>query len=309
MRFGWVAIGLLVVTATGVAAQEPQSMLFIGNSFTYGHGSSVRYWRPDTVTDLNREGVGGVPALFKAFTRQVGLSYDVHLETRGGSSIDFHLQEKRAEITRQPWDVVVAHGFSTLDPESPGDPMTLLRSGRELADVLVARNPEVDFYVTATWSRPDLTYGEGTPWSGKTIDAMGADVDAAYDRLAAEVAGVKAVNPVGLAFNRAISTGVADPNPYDGIETDQIDLWTFDHYHASSFGYYLEALVVFGNVTGVDPQVLGRSECSGFELGMSGAQTEALQQVAHDELVAAGLKLRTPSGLTMPARAASCAAQ
>ena len=137
---------------------------------------------------------------------------------------------------------------------------------------------------------------------------MGSDVDAAYDRLAAEVQGVKAVNPVGEAFNRAIRTGVADPNPYDGIDVGKVDLWTYDHYHASTFGYYLEALVVFGNVTGVDPMALGRGECSGFELGMSSAQTEALQQVAHDELVAAGVPLRIPAGRTPAQRASTCEA-
>ena len=98
MKSWWISLGLLIVSATSVGAQEARSILFIGNSFTYGLGSAVRYWRPDTVTDLNREGVGGVPALFKAFTTQVGVPYDVYLETRGGSSIDFHLQEKRAEI-------------------------------------------------------------------------------------------------------------------------------------------------------------------------------------------------------------------
>ncbi|HSH74334.1 MAG TPA: hypothetical protein VLA09_01420, partial [Longimicrobiales bacterium] len=117
-----------------------------------------------------------------------------------------------------------------------------------------------------------------------------------------------AVNPVGEAFNRAMRTGVADPNPYDGIDADKIDLWTYDHYHASTHGYYLEALVVFGNVTGVDPKALGSGECSGFELGMSAAQAEALQQVAHDELVAAGARLHTPAGRTPPERGAACGA-
>jgi len=39
-------------------------VLFIGNSFTYGHGSPVRSYRSDTVTDLNNTGIFGVPALF-----------------------------------------------------------------------------------------------------------------------------------------------------------------------------------------------------------------------------------------------------
>jgi len=287
-------------------AQQARTILFIGNSFTYGYGSAVHYWRADTVTDLNDEGVGGVPALFKSFADQTGLAYDVYLETRGGSAFDFHLREKLTEITSQAWDVVVAHSFSTLDSENPNDPTALIATGQELSDVLHRRSPSVEFYVTATWSRADLTYVEGTPWHGESIYQMGSDVDAGYDRLASEVQGVTAVNPVGEAFNRAMRTGVADPNPYDGIDAEQIDLWTYDHYHASAYGYYLEALVVFGNVTGLDPTALGSAECSGLELGMSRGQVEALQQVARDELVAAGVDLRMPAGVTPRRRASRC---
>ena len=306
MKSSCLALLLIAMTSTGMSAQEDRSILFIGNSFTFGSGSAVRFWRADTVTDLNREGIGGVPALFEAFTEQVGLEYDVYLETRGGSNFDFHLQEKMPEITSRAWDVVVAHGYSTMDRDNPNDPTLLISTGHELANVLQARSPGVEFYVTATWSRPDLTYVEGTPWHGHSIYQMGSDVDAGYDRLASEVAGVKAVNPVGEAFNRAMRTGVADDNPYDGIDVDKVDLWTYDHYHASTYGYYLEALVVFGNVTGVDPLALGRGECAGFELGMSASQVVALQQVAHDELAAAGVRLQSPEGWTPRPRAVTC---
>jgi hypothetical protein len=304
----WVAVALVALTVGSAEAQQPRTILFIGNSFTFGSGSAVRFWRANTVTDLNGDGIGGVPALFKSFTDQVGLPYDVYLETRGGTAFDFHLEEKLPEITSRAWDVVVAHSYSTLDRDRPNDPTALLATGRQLSDVLHRRSPSVEFYVTATWSRPDLTYVEDTPWYGEPIEEMGRDVDVAYDRLAAEVQGVKAVNPVGEAFNRAIRTGVADPNPYDGIDAGKIDLWTYDHYHASTYGYYLEALVVFGNVTGVDPRALGRGECSGFELGMSSDQVEALQQVAHDELAAAGVRLRMPAGRTPAERASTCRA-
>lgn len=308
MRSSWFVLGLMALAVGSADAQQTRSILFIGNSFTFGSGSAVRFWRANTVTDLNEEGIGGVPALFKSFADQTELSYDVYLETRGGSAFDFHLREKLAEITSEAWDVVVAHSYSTLDRENPNDPTALIATGRELSDVLHRRSPAVEFYVTATWSRPDLTYPEGTPWYGESIDQMGSDVDAGYDRLAAEVQGVKAVNPVGEAFNRAMRTGVADPNPYDGIDADKIDLWTYDHYHASTYGYYLEALVVFGNVTGVDPNALGFGECSGLELGMSRGQVEALQQVAHDELAAAGVRLRMPAGITPPRRPSPCPA-
>ncbi len=302
-------VSLLTLTVAGSAeGQQPRSILFIGNSFTYGAGSPVHFWHANSVTDLNHEGIGGVPALFKSFTRQAGLRYDVYLETRGGSDFAFHLREKRAEITSRPWDVVVAHSYSTLDREHPNDATNLLATGRELSSVLHARNPSLQFYVTATWSRPDMTYPDNTPWHGKPIEAMGNDVDAAYRRLAAEVPGVKGVNPVGAAFNRAVASGVADANPYDGIDAGKFDLWTNDHYHASAYGYYLEALVVFGNVTGVDPKALGRNECSGFELGISSAQKAALQQVAHDALVATGASLSTPASIKPAEREAACGA-
>ncbi len=306
-RFG-VTCALLALASFSAHAQQPRSILFIGNSFTYGAGSAVHFWRSNTVTDLNHEGIGGVPALFKSFATQAGLPYDVYLETRGGSDFAFHLREKRAEITSKKWDVVVAHSYSTLDREHPNDPTNLIATGKELSSVLNAGNPSVEFYVTATWSRPDMTYPEKTPWHGKPIETMGNDVDAAYRRLAKEVAGVTGVNPVGAAFNRAIASGVADPNPYDGIEAGKLDLWTYDHYHASSYGYYLEALVVFGNVTGVDPISLGRNECSGFELGISSPQIVALQKVAHDALVAAGASLGTPRANKPAERESACGA-
>ena len=86
------------------ANQSATSVLFIGNSFTFAAGSPVSFYRADTVTDLNNEGIGGVPALFKSFTQQAGLDYDVSLETRGGSGLDFHLENKRGVIGRRGWD-------------------------------------------------------------------------------------------------------------------------------------------------------------------------------------------------------------
>ena len=171
---------VLSLLGGGATAEEAErSILFIGNSFTFGYGSAVWFWRAETVTDLNGEGVGGVPALFEAFSEQAGLAWDVSLETRGGSDFAFHLAEKRAEITSRPWDVVVAHSYSTLDAQAPGDPTKFLADGRALAEVLVERSPAVEFYVTATWSRPDLIYKPGSPWSGRPFEEMGRDVDAA----------------------------------------------------------------------------------------------------------------------------------
>jgi hypothetical protein len=283
--------GLMPLGAAGGGAAGRASVLFIGNSFTFGAGSPVRFYRADTVTDLNGEGIGGVPALFRSFANQAGLDYDVALETHPGSGLEYHLESRRAEIGSRAWDIVVMHGQSTLDFARPRDPAKLIETSAQMAAFLRERNPKVAIHLTATWSRADQTYPASGAWAGRPIEAMARDVRAAYDQAAKRI-GATAVLPVGEAWTRAMQTGVADPNPYDGIEAGKLDLWTYDHYHASTAGYYLEALVVFGSLTGRDPRVLGRFECSAYELGLSPAQAEALQQVAFDQLAVSGSALR-----------------
>ncbi len=299
-----LSIFTVVLVATTAHAQT--SVLFIGNSFTYAYGSPAKYYRADTVTDLNNEGIGGVPALFKSFADQAGLDYDVYLETRGGSGLDFHLENKRGVIGRRPWDQVVMHGFSTLDSNNPGDPALLITTTAEMADFLTERNPAVEVFLTSTWSRADLIYPQDQPWSGTPIEKMALDVRAGYDKAAAATAAVKAVNGVGEAFTRAMELGIADPNPYDGLEVGKVNLWTWDHYHASVYGYYLEALVVFGNLTGRDPRSLGENECSGFELGMSRNEVKMLQQAAFDQLVEDGRVSAAPLILPRPVQPERC---
>ena len=299
-------LSMFVATGFIAHAADGGAILFVGNSFTFGSGSAVHYYRNNTVTDLNNDGVGGVPALFKVFTEQAGLKFDVSLETRGGIGIDWHLQNKKAEISSRPWDIVVAHGYSTLDQEKPHDPSKLISTSKELADLLRAKNPKVDLYLSSTWSRPDEIFPEKGVWHGTAIDVMAKDVRVAYDKAAA-AANAKVV-PVGDAFNRAITTGFADANPYDGIDADKIDLWTFDNYHASTYGYYLEALMVFGRVTGRDPRSLGDRECSGMELGLSTAQVNKLQQIAFDELAALGPITANPKVVTGRGAAMRCPA-
>jgi len=284
-NFSTIALVAACAAVTVSAAPAaPTAILFIGNSFTFGAGSDVQKWHPDAVTDLNHEGIGGVPALFKSFTKQAGLDYDVSLETHPGVGLDWHLQNRSEAIASRAWDQVVMHGFSTLDSAKPGDPAKLVETAKQMADLLAGKNPKVQIHLTATWSRADQTYPENGHWHGQPIAAMARDVRAGYDKAAATSPAIKSVIPVGEAWLRAIDTGLADPNPYDGITPGQIDLWTKDHYHASNEGYYLEALMVFGDVTRRDPRTLGDGECSAFELAMTPAVAKALQQVAFDEL-------------------------
>jgi hypothetical protein len=302
----WIFVVGLVLASSAFAADPRPSVLFIGNSFTYGHFSPVRFYRADTVTDLNGGGVGGMPALFKSFAQQAAIDYDVFLETMGGAGLDDHIGKKLDVIGKRGWDTVVMHGFSTLDYDKPRDPAKLIATAKQMADFLRKGNPKVELYLMATQPRADETYPKEGAWHGHPIEAMARDVRAGYDE-AAKAAAVKGVIPVGESWIRAMQTGVADPNPYDGIEAGKLDLWAHDRYHASSYGIYLEALVVFGSLTGRDPRSLGARECSAYELGFSQAQVRALQQVAFDQLASADLVKPNPLVLPAPAPSARCA--
>lgn len=268
-----------IALAAALAANTPRSILFVGNSFTFGALSDAMPYRKNTVTDLNGDGIGGVPALFKRFADEVHLSYRVSLETAPGRTLGWHLANKRSAIDRR-WDAVVLQQYSTLDPEHPGDPATTIASVRDLAKLLRKRNARVDLSLVATWSRPDLTYPTGKPWSGAPIQRMALDLRRADDRVRAIVPAVDRVIPVGQAFNCAIAGGVADPNPYDGLVAGTIDLWASDHYHASNAGYYLEALTIFSAVTHSDPRRLGSHEAAAHDLGIAPAAARRLQMIA-----------------------------
>jgi hypothetical protein len=285
-----VVVAGLILMLGGLGSAAAPSVLFIGNSFTFGEGSPVHFYRADSVADLNGEGIGGMPALFRSFANQAGLDFDVALETHPGAGLDYHLESRKTELTSRPWDTVVMHGYSTLDRVKAGDPAKLVETASQMAALLRERNPKVAIWLMATWSRADQTYPPAGAWAGKPIEAMAHDVRAGYDLAAAKIT-PKGVLPVGEAWTRAIQTGVADANPYDGIEAGKLDLWTWDHYHASTAGYYLEALVVFGSLTGRDPRSLGDVECSGYELGLPRTAIKALEQVAFDQLTAAGIAM------------------
>ncbi len=270
---------LLFLAAGTLAGDHSRSVLFVGNSFTFGALSDVLTYRKDSVSDLNHDGIGGVPALFKRFADESGLSYAVSLETSPGKTLAWHLANRRVELDR-PWDSVVLQEYSTLDPDKPGDVANTITSAGALTSLLAARNPRVDISLVATWTRPDLTYPQGKHWSGQPIGQMALDLRKADNSVREHVRSIARVVPVGQAFSCAITRGIADPNPYDGLTPGQIDLWASDHYHASNYGYYLEALTIFAAVTHADPRRLGSGEQAARDLGIPSEIAGKLQDIA-----------------------------
>jgi hypothetical protein len=291
--------GAMAQPAPSAAQAKPTSILFVGNSFTYGANSPLIRFHARDVNDLNKSGFGGVPALFKLFAGEAGLNFEVSQETSPGKTLEWHYIE-RASVLQGRWDVVVLQGYSLLDPQKPGDPTQHVLGAQHLTTLFKTANPQARIGLVSTWSRADQVYKPGGYWSGKPIEAMADDLAAASALARKTVPDISMVFPVGGAWGRAMREGIADPNPYDGVDFGKINLWTWDQYHASTEGYYLEALVIFGEVTGVDPTSLGAGEVAAAELGMSPVVTQALQRVAKEELDAARAAPTPGSGITPP---------
>jgi len=286
--FGWRTLIALVLCALLLGAgpaNAAERVVFVGNSFTFGFGSPVRFFHPELVHDLNGEGQGGVPALVKMFTQQAGIDWDISLETSPGKDFAYHLQNKKGALAGK-WDIVLLQDFSTLDRQNPGDPAAHVRDAGKLSEFFRSSNPRAALHLETTWARADQVYPAGSHWFGKSLQAMTDDLIRANALALIAHPEFKGAAPVGEAWVRAIDQGVADANPYDGIDPTKVDLWTRDHYHASAYGYYLSALVIFGELTGRDPRSLGPRERAAFELGFDEPLTTALQRIAAEALAA-----------------------
>jgi hypothetical protein len=284
--------------------QAPHRVLFVGNSFLHGHLPPVLPYNAARVTDLNGTGYGGVPGVFKQLADDAGVPVDVASELLSGQALTFHLDEKRALIASRPWDIVVLQEYSLLSPRRPGDPISFVSAAARLEALVHGVNPAARVYLLETWARADQVYSTpGGRWMGKPLEAMQADLHAGYAKAMAKAACIADVLPVGDAALRAINDGVADRNPYDGITPGQVNLWGPDSYHLSAWGSYLEALVIFGRLTGRDPASLGAGSRAGRELGLTAAQIEAAQAVASRQLQAPhGGGVSAPAAPASPTR-------
>jgi len=260
-------------------------ILFVGNSFLHGHMPPVLHYNAARVTDLNGTGYGGVPAVFKQLADDAGANVDVSSELVSGQTLQFHFDQKRTLITSRPWDIVVLQEYSTLSPRQTGDATAFIAAASRLEAAVHGANPAARVYLMETWARADQVYRTpGGRWAGKPLEAMQGDLHAAYAQASARAACIAGVLPVGSAALRAVREGVADRNPYDGIDAGKFNLWGEDSYHLGPWGSYLEALVIFGRLTGRDPASLGADSRAGRDLGLSASQIEAAQGVASREL-------------------------
>ncbi len=157
-------------------------------------------------------------------------------------------------------------------------------------------NAATQVYLYETWARPNMITGAVVANTDDTtgvvtnttttapefylsLEAMTADLKAAYQGLAAANSIFAGVAPVGEAFLAAVQNGTAMRNPY-APEAGKVDLWWDDNLHASKYGSYLSGLTLFGKLTGLDPRSLGAAEHVASDLGITQAVAAALQNVA-----------------------------
>ncbi|HXR56005.1 MAG TPA: hypothetical protein VN858_04340 [Casimicrobiaceae bacterium] len=207
-------------------------------------------------------------------------------------------------------------------------------------------NPLAKVYLTQTWARPDMVFAhlatvpdpnypevpDGRPivdttdpafpdgfpdtlyYQDEGLAGMTADLHASFHAKAQSNPNFAGVAPVGDAFQRALDEGVAKTNGFyrpDGtysiaLPRDKMNLWWIDYLHASKEGSYLDALVLFGTVTGVDPSSFGENDRAHVDLGIAPADAIKLQHVATEQLVVAGVPIVTIQCLRANPRPNAC---
>ena len=291
---------VLMAGVPALAAQtsgSPVVILFIGNSFFHGAYQPVRGYNTANVTDENAglpatdprsEGVagpyGGIPAIFKKFTDELGLNYEVHSELVSGKSLEFHYQHALPIINQSKWNVVVMHDFSTgpVPAARTGKPDVFAKHATLLEQTIHTANKSAQIFLYETWSRADLTYPTKGPYFGEPIELMGRDLHDGYCRVFKENGHFTGVAAAGDAWMGAIRSGVALANP-GNVEAGKLNLWGADSYHPSIYGAYLNALVLVKQVTGKDPRTLGAKEQAAADLGIAPDIATALQRLAAEQ--------------------------
>jgi len=252
---------------------------------------------------------GGIPGVFKKLTDQAGLEYDVTISARNAATLRGHYLntnpagwDLRSNMSSQRFDVVMLQDLSDEPlPEGRGSNANLPNFNTYVDKIEhwmhdgsadppnVPANPnaraQAEVYLYATWARPDMIGPNGTNADGQFytaaegLEAMTLDLHNAYFSRAVANGHIEDVAPVGDAFLRAVTDGVAMRDPYVP-EPGKINLWHTDFFHPSKYGSYLSALVHFQTITGINPLTLGPGEQAAADLGISPDAAVKLQRVA-----------------------------
>jgi hypothetical protein len=226
-----------------------------------------------------------------------------------------------AAITLYQTPPLASYGYTSSSTLGPGTNNNNSKS----ANNNTSNNPNAPIFGTSTPAQQTGTTGGFSnttvpgpyaPYVGDAnpIAAMASDLHNAY---VSEANGFNAAYPslshlnvalAGDAWVSAINSGLAQLNPFLTNEpAGQINLWDSDPYlacctvpigyHPSQYGDFLDALMLFGEITGVNPETLSAewdtnnplySSSASLALGIDPQIADELAIVAEDTLLANG---------------------
>ena len=224
----WLAAFLMLATAA--FAEEPQRVLFIGNSYT---------------------GANKLPDVFLEVVKSAGRREPVVKSATPGS------QTLRQQLTQAPsqalieeggWDVVVLQGQS-MEPALAEKDATVrdhfVKSAAELCKRIRAKSPKARIFFYETWARHADFWSEKSAL--KEVGAVGANPKEMQDRL-------RKWYDFVAKDNKATVVPCGDAWELNYASAKPIRLHRADNSHPEFVGTYLNALVFFGKIYGVkDP--------------------------------------------------------
>jgi len=229
-----VFVTVLVVPTLGVA--QPLNVMFYGNSFTLGFGSTR-----------------SVNALFEDIAIAAGQEAPLVLSAAAsGQDLEWHVNNNTAPIFTQlppsrDWDAIVLQEHSTKltraytgSPAFPASVDESKQTAIDLYNVAKNRSAGVVPVLYQTWARgPGHEFYDGASPQFTGPSEMQAEIRSGYESLQAALD-----DAIGDDVTRIARVGDAwEVAEYDNLHAN--DLW-----HAQNRGTLLAALVIYGTVYG-----------------------------------------------------------
>jgi len=230
-----LSIVITVLAGAPFAFAAPTPILFVGNSYTFGRVDPVMSYNAANVHDLtaamnvaNSGGSnpyephpwGGVPGIFKQFTVEAGLDYDVSISARNAASLRGHLLNTNpagwdllGNIASQKWGAVVLQDLSD-------EPLPLLKGANANLGIFNFYTNKLEDYIH-TGIKPGqdlatdvLNTTEGQLWGGPATGSAAV-------RAALCIAGTGGpANPNALSQTACNTARTIKGNPNESTSTN-----------------------------------------------------------------------------------------
>jgi len=257
---------------------------------------------------------GGIPGIFAELAHEARLPYDVHIEAISATTLAKNYGVASPVIAQPLWNAVVLQEASfepipsDLTHDTASDPQAFCGAVQTIERGVHDAAPNADIYLYSTWAPADTAYLDTTageaPFSGdsflRSLAVLTAAYHDAYVSAAVQDGHIRDIAPVGDAWALAWREGFANPDPYGGSAPGVALSFGYQpgsepstknvpsdagFHHPSQYGAYLNGLVLFETITGMDARRFGEREQAAAELGISAKTALQLQRVAWESVM------------------------